>query len=422
MKNKYDKGRILIKIPQIFYGWKIVGTLLLCYSTAAGQFAFAALSFFIIPLGLEFGWSRGDILFSTALLTLSQAFVTPVVGRIIDRFGSKEILLPSILLFGLLLAAIPLFVSEIWHIYLIYIMIGSLACGSTAIPYLRIIGSWFDKKRGLAFGIVMSGGGLGYAYMPPLLQYMIDNHGWRSGYYVLAAIVIFIAFPLIAIVVRNNPSQMNLLPDGKALKNNEKISTKEQEPQIAISDLLRDKLIWHLYAIFVLLTFCLYGLMANLAPMLIDRGMEATSAALVISTLGITVIGSRVGIGYLFDKFFAPKVALVCVILSAIGFALLAGGAVGMGVFIVAIFVGISIGAEFDLLAYLTTKYYGLGSFGMIYGILFTGFLVGVSAGPLVFGTVFDHFGSYFIILTVSSILLFIIAGLMALLPKYKII
>tara|TARA_R110002096_G_scaffold309403_4_gene503977 strand:+ start:3165 stop:4280 length:1116 start_codon:yes stop_codon:yes gene_type:complete len=369
---------------------------------------------------LEFGWSRGDILFSTALLTMSQALVTPIVGRIIDRFGSKEVLMPSILLFGLLLAAIPLFISEIWHIYIIYLMMGSLACGSTAIPYLRIVGSWFNKNRGLAFGIAMSGGGLGFAYMPPLLQYMIDNHGWRSGFYVLAAIIIFIAFPLIAIVVRNTPSQMGLLPDGEVQKADDKIIPQEKAPKITLSELLQEKLIWHLYAIFVLLTFCLYGLMANFAPLLIDRGMETGSAALVVSTLGITVICSRVGIGYLLDKFFAPKVAMVCVIFSAIGIALLAAGAIGMAAFVAALFIGVSIGAEFDLLAYLTSRYFGMKSFGLIYGILFTGFLLGVSAGPFVFGAVFDHFGSYFIILTISSLLLIVIAGLMALLPKYK--
>ncbi|MDG1438140.1 MAG: hypothetical protein P8P98_04125, partial [Emcibacteraceae bacterium] len=82
--------------------------------------------------------------------------------------------------------------------------------------------------------------------------------------------------------------------------------------------------------------------------------------------------------------------------------------------------IGLSIGTEFDLLAYLTTRYFGLSSFGMVYGLMFSAFLVGTATGPLTYGASFDYFGSYINILSFCSVVLVITAGLFLLLPKYK--
>ena len=409
---------------RIFYGWKIVGTSMLCYSAAPGQFAVAILGVFVIPLQLEFGWSRADIFLSTAFLTLTQAIFTPMLGSLVDKYGSKKVMMPSLFVFGLLLGGIPLFVGDVVHLYLFYAVIGGLSGGAAAVPYLRLVAAWFIKKRGLAFGIVMSGGGLGYAYSPPLVQYMIDNYGWRSGYYVLAAIIIFLVLPLIQLFIHNKPQDLNLLPDGDDIDDGDSVDEVVAEDdgveKITLGVLLRMPLFYQLFATFMLLTFCLYGLMSNLVPMLNDRGMDTVTAALAASTVGITIIVSRIVIGFLLDKYFAPRVGMVCFMLSAIGTAFLAFGAVGPSAFVAAIFFGLSVGAELDLLAYLITRYFSLSSFGMVYGILFAAFLGGVSLGPVVFGRLFDYYGSYINILGICSCILVVTSVSMLFLPKYK--
>jgi len=308
-------------LNKIFYGWKIVGTSILCYSAAPGQFAIGILGVFVIPLQLEFGWSRADIFLSTAFLTLTQAIFTPMLGSLVDKYGSKKIMMPSLFIFGLLLGGIPLFVGDIAHLYLFYAIIGGLSGGAAAVPYLRLAGAWFIKKRGLAFGLVMSGGGLGYAYSPPLVQYMVDNYGWRSGYYVLAAILIFIVLPLIQIFIHDKPQDLNLLPDGDSDVEDveEAIEEGNDADKITLGTLLKMPLFYQLFATFMLLTFCLYGLMSNLVPMLNDRGMDTSTAALAASTVGITIIVSRIVIGFLLDKYFAPRVGMFCFMLSAMG-------------------------------------------------------------------------------------------------------
>ena len=407
-------------IHKIFYGWKIVGTSIVCYSAAPGQFAVGILGLFVIPLQLEFGWSRADIFLSTTFITLTQAIFTPLLGSLIDKYGSKKVMMPSIFLFGLLLGGIPLFVGDLADLYLFYGIIGVLSGGAAAVPYLRLAGAWFVKRRGLAFGLIMSGGGLGYAYSPPLVQYMIDNYGWRSGYYALAAIVIFLVLPLIQLFIHDHPRDLKLLADGDTVDVDESVVAADEEKKIKLGELLRMPLFYQLFATFILLTFCLYGLMSNLVPMLLDRGMDTTGAALAASTVGITIIVSRIVIGFLLDKFFAPRVGMVCFLLSAMGTAFLAFGAVGPTAFIAAIFFGFSVGAELDLLAYLITRYFGISSFGMVYGILFAAFLGGVSIGPVVFGRLFDFYGSYVNILSICSCILVTTAVSMLFLPKYK--
>ncbi|MDG1995731.1 MAG: MFS transporter [Emcibacteraceae bacterium] len=407
-------------LHKIFYGWKIVGTSFLCYSAAPGQFATGILGVFVIPLQLEFGWSRAEIFLSITFLNLTQAIFTPYVGSLVDKHGSKKIMIPSILLFGISLGAIPLFVSDVAHLYLFYALIGILSGGAAAVPYLRVAGAWFVKRRGLAFGLIMSGGGLGYAYSPPLVQYMIDNYGWHSGFYVLAAILLFLVLPLIKFIVHDKPQDLNLLPDGDTAEVDAAVDSSIDEDKISLSELLRTPLFYHMFATFSLLTFCLYGLLSNLVPMLNDRGMDGTTAALAATTVGITVIVSRIVIGILMDKYFAPRVAMVCFMLSAAGTAFLAFGAVGPTAFLAAIFFGFSVGAELDLLAYLITRYFGVSSFGMVYGILFAGFLGGVSVGPVVFGMLFDHYGSYVNILGICSCILVATSLSMMFFPKYK--
>jgi MFS family permease len=407
-------------LHKIFYGWKIVGTSIVCYSAAPGQFAVGILGLFVIPLQLEFGWSRADIFLSTTFITLTQAIFTPLLGSLIDKYGSKKVMMPSIFFFGLLLGGIPLFVGDLTDLYLFYGVIGVLSGGAAAVPYLRLAGAWFIKRRGLAFGLIMSGGGLGYAYSPPLVQYMIDNYGWRSGYYALAAIVIFLVLPLIQLFIHDHPRDLNLLADGDTVDVDEPVVAADEEEKMKLSELLRMPLFYQLFATFMLLTFCLYGLMSNLVPMLLDRGMDTTGAALAASTVGITIIVSRIVIGFLLDKFFAPRVGMVCFLLSAMGTAFLAFGAVGPTAFIAAIFFGFSVGAELDLLAYLITRYFGISSFGMVYGILFAAFLGGVSLGPVVFGRLFDSYGSYVNILSICSGILVITSISMLFLPKYR--
>ena len=405
------------KSPAIYYGWWIVATAAVGMSTGPGQFAFGSLGLFMIPLGEEFGWNRTEISLALTFFTLALALSIPYIGKLVDQFGSRKILLPSLVVFAVLLALIPVLANQLWILFLLFVLIGSLAAGANALPYLRSISAWFDRRRGLAIGIAMGGSGMGFVYVPPMVQYMIDSYGWRSGYFMLAAVAFIFAVPLVYFVLREAPSQAEIEGNDEL---DQGVVEEKSGSRIPLLLLLKRPLLWQLFVIFCLLSFSLYGVLAHLVPMLSDRGMSSGYAALVMSTLGSSIVVARVIIGFIIDRYFAPFVAAICFLVAVAGVSLLATGAVGSLAFLAAVLIGFSMGAEIDMLAFLTGRYFGVENFGQVYGILFTSFLIGTSVGPVAFGLAFESTGSYILMLVVSIVLMLISTVITVLLPRYS--
>jgi len=393
-------------------GWRVVAASAIGLSTGPGQFVFGSLGLFILPFAAEFGWDRAEIGFALTWFTLALAAATPVIGIAIDAQGVRRVLLPSIGIVASGLAALPLAMHELWHIYLIFALLGALGAGANSLPYLRAIATWFDRRRGLAIGLAMCGGGLGYAYVPPFVQYLIDGYGWRAGYLGLAALTLVVALPLAFAFVHENPAAIVDQGVPGATGDSRQGST-------VIRGIVSTRSFWNLLLVFSASAFSLYGLLPHLVPMLVDRGYEPAEAALAFSTLGVTIVVARVVVGYFLDRLFAPRVAALCFLLSAAGFALLAFGDGAPSMFAAACLLGLSIGAEIDLLAFLSSRYFGLRRFGTAYGILFAAFMVGASLGPLSYGLAYERSGSYLGILN-GAVGLLVIAGLLAwFLPRY---
>ena len=402
---------------RIFYGWWVVAGSIVGLSTGPGQFAFGSLGLFIIPLGDEFGWNRAQISLALTFFTVALAISLPLVGSLVDRLGSRRVLLPSMLVVGLCLALLGLVLSQLWHLLLIFALIGSLGAGANSLPYMLTISAWFDRRRGLAIGIAMAGSGLGYAYVPPLVQYMIGGFGWRSGFLVLAGITVLIAIPLVSWLFRDTPEQLGLRADGD--DEGSAAETPGSSVGVSYQEALRTPAFWLLFLVFCALSFSLYGLLPHIVPMLSDRGIDATRAALAASSVGVTIMVARVVVGYLIDRFFAPRVAMTFFLLSAVGLGLLATGTAGPAVLLATVLVGLAIGAEIDLMAFLATRYFGLKHFGKIYGLLFASLLIGTSLGPVIYGFAYESHGSYVWILALCCALNVAASLLTGLLPRY---
>ena len=228
-------------------------------STGPAQFAFGSLSLFMIPLAAEFSWDRTQISLASTFFTATLLFALPIAGRLVDTHGSKRVLVPSMLAVALLLAAIPLTLSEPWHLWLIFALIGSLGAGANALPYMRTVSACFDRHRGLAIGITLAGAGLGYSYVPPLLHYTIESHGWRSAYLLLGGIIIFIALPLVMWLFQE--------PRGESAPDT---APSRHLRGVSRSTALRGRTFWILFVVFSLLSFSLYGLMVHSVPMLAE--------------------------------------------------------------------------------------------------------------------------------------------------------
>ena len=403
---------------KVFYGWWVLLACIVGLLVGPGQFAFGSLGLFILPLQSEFNWTRTQITFSTSVFTVSLIFCMPLVGRLVDKFGARKVLIPAMLVVGFSLGLIPVLVSELWHLYFLFFIIGSLGAAANSLPFMLAISAWFDRHRGLAIGLAMTGSGLGYAAVPPLVQHVNQQFGWHFGYYTLAGIILLLAVPFIWLIFKNRPEDMGLKTDGRleVEKSGAEIST---DSGFTRKQALKDRNFRLLVLIFSVLAFSLFGILLNMVPMLSDRGMSATDAAFTASLVGMTIMCVRVPIGWLMDRIFAPYVALGCFLFSAIGFGLFASGAIGISAYVAAVLIGFSIGAEVDLLGFLAGRYFGLRNFGEIYGFLFASMMLGVSLGPPVFAYCYDTLGNYTMILWLSCLSLLCLAVITLRLPPY---
>lgn len=375
-----------------FYrGWLIVVVCLLGISTGPAAFGLASLFLLGGPIGAEFGWSRTAISTAVSVMMLCTAFSLPLMGRLVDRFGVKPVLVPSVIIFGLCLMAGSL-IHEYWQFIAVYVAMGTIAVGTNSVPYMRVLTAWFDRRRGLAIGIAGSGTGLGFGYVPLVTEKLVSHYGWRGGYVGLGLIMLLFTLPMILFLLHEKPQSFGLHPDGA--------TTDEHAAQPAVSgdtlaEAMRRRDFWTLIAIFAGLAFVLYGLIPHMVPILQDRGMPVNQAAWLASAFGWSAFGGRLLIGFLVDRYDARRIAFTFFSLSAVGLVLLAVPVPTWALAVAAMLLGVSLGAEVDMLAYLTSRYFGLKNFAQIFGAMFSAVMVAMSLSPLAFGAVYDYTGSY---------------------------
>ncbi len=394
---------------KVFYGWYIVVATI--FGVALGYSVVAVMSFgtFIVPLQEAFGWSRGQISLGLTIIGYTAIVVFPMAGALMDRIGAKRVLIPSTFLFGLVMASLYFLQPSLWHFYAVCVVIPILGAGTAPMTYSRIIVAWFDRRRGLALGIGLAGIGIGTAYVPKFATAIMDAYSWREAYLGLGILIIVIALPVLALVMRNNPAEKGQFPDGD---DSDEDHTDEQGRGLLVGftakSALTHRSFWLIAGSFVIVGLATSTVLIHMIPLMIDRGMTRAEAAGTFAYLGIALIFGRLLAGYLMDKFFAPRVVMSFMLAPIIGLAWLAMGASGGQAAICAALIGVVIGAEFDAMAYLTSRYFGPRAFGQIYGYHYSAYKVGAATGPLLMGVAYDVIGRYDEVLWVmAGILLF---------------
>ncbi|HEX4197374.1 MAG TPA: MFS transporter [Caulobacteraceae bacterium] len=374
---------------------------------------------FMKPLSAAFGWGRGDIALSLSIGALSMAAFNPFVGRLIDHYGVKPVLVTSLLGYGTATAAVPFMVQAggLPGLYFGYILIAGIGAGSNVIAYVRLLSGWFsgslDGSRGLALGISSAGVPLGATITAPLGVLLIEHFGWRGGYWGLALLPICIGLPVALFAIRVAPGEHG----GARASLNE---GRGELPGMTVTEAMGTRAFWLMIGVVLLMSSCLQGISIHTAPLLSDFGLKPEGLALVLAINGVLGISGRVGAGYLFDRFFAPWVSVgIFGVAAAASFAL-----VGIPGLVVAVastmLVTVGSGAESDFVGYLVGRYFGLRCYGQIFGAIYGMFMVGIAIGPYLFGVAFDHFGSYKIPFTLAGLGLVLLCVLLVLLPRFE--
>jgi predicted MFS family arabinose efflux permease len=362
-------------------GWGVAMAAFVGVMTSFAPIVPYTFSLFLNPLHASLGWSRESLDAAFGLAAITVAFVSPMIGILLDRFPPKRIILPSILIFAFALASLSRLGSSIGRFYLTFFVLGLVANGTAQFAYTRTMLTWFQRHRGFALALILTGSGVGSILIPPLTQWTIGNYGWRNAYVLLGGIAI-VGFPLTALFVRNRP----------ALIIRENVTTPGG---VTVRSALSSAAFWILASITILSAFSENGLVTNLAAILAQHGIPAQSAALTLSFRGGAGIIARLFVGLLIDRLSPERIQTCVLALAAVGSLVLALADSSSVAFIGAVLLGIGLGSEADVGPYLLARYFGRKHFSVLYGLMWTAYAIGGGTGPVVVGHSFDRAGSY---------------------------
>lgn len=386
-------------------GWRVV--LAACFGVMAGFGSLFVYTFtvFVKPLGAAFGWNREAISLGFGIAAITVGLFSPLLGRLIDQFGPRRVILPCMIVFGCGVSSLALLRSSIWQFYLTCFVIGLVGNGAGHLAFARSISTWFERRLGTALAFVMVGAGLGAMILPVIAQTVLTRTGFRAAYVSLGILSLLLGLPLSWRYIRDRGPVQKSAPVASSG------ATWQQG--------VRSFTFWIIVVVLFVSSISMNGAITHLSALLTDRGITPGEAALCASILGGSSVLGRIGTGWLLDRFFGARVALAVNAVTAVGIFLLAR-AYGFptGAFAAAL-IGIGAGGEAAITPYLLTRYFGLRGFSTLYGFTWTFYAAAGAVGPVILGRAFDSTGSYVSLLSILALALLVAAALNLLLPRY---
>jgi MFS family permease len=351
---------------------------------------------FIGPLQHEFAWSRAQISVGITVASFISALLCIPIGMLVDRVGPRRVGLVGVLVMSAAFALLgtttgtPANWVGLWSA----IALGTLWVQATV--WTSAVASRFEASRGLAFAITLSGGSLSATVFPVLATWLIGVHGWRTAFAAMGGIWAGLVFPILFMFFRGSRDTARQEPAAR--------TSSAALAGLTFSEGLRSPTLYKLLLASALFSFTTIGAVVHFVPILTDRGAAPLAAAGVASLVGIFSIVGRLGTGVLLDRFPGHLVGAAAFLLPIVAAVLLlTDGANPVSQSIAAAVLGLTVGSEVDVIAYLAARHFGLKSFGALYGALVMALSLGTAFGPLAAGAVFDHHTSYdpFLMLTI---------------------
>ena len=379
-----------------FYGWWICigGAFVMAMSSGINFHGFGN---FIIPLSREFGWSRTTVSAVFSLARLEAGFIGPAEGWAVDRMGPRKLMLVGIPLMGVGFVLLSQ-VSGLFTFMLVYIL--GITLGNSLgmhVPASAAVANWFNRKRGLAFGIMWSGVGLG-GLLVPVLGWAIDAYGWRDASIFVGVMVILVGFP-IAALMRHRPEQYGFLPDGeKVLKQSPKEGTvvfDREDADFTAREALQTSSFWYLSLSIMARSLVTGGVGLHLVPYFIGLGASPVEAATYAGSVGVISIPGRFGLSYLGDYFNRRYMMAISLLFMTVSIVLLATADSLSSSIPGLIAYSISQGGISVIPQAIIADYFGRKAFATISGFRSSIQMIGIIIGPVVSGFVYDETGSY---------------------------
>jgi len=403
---------------RVFYGWWIVALGSLINAVGVG-IIYHSFTVFFLPLKRDLGVSSAAISLLYGAARLEGGIEGPVVGHLIDRFGSRRLIIIGASLAGIGLILLST-VHSFFAFFLIYVLV--VALGSNAgffHPVSTAVNKWFIRRRGIGFSIISASGSVGGMIMAPLLSYIILDFGWRNGAIFAGLIILIVALPS-ALPMKRSPEAMGLYPDGQPPPKNpiQELNPAPQEVfevNFTVREALRTLPFWLLTAGISLRLLVTVALNTHFVPILVWKGMSEAASAYLVSVSALGSIIASLAFGWLGDRWNKALLSSLCIVPTIIAMLGLVFSQETNVLYLFPIGFAITMGTA-PLNWALIGDFFGRGSYATIRGIMGIGYGTATFLSPIYAGWIFDRTESYTLVLITFAIILLIASTFFAIL------
>jgi MFS transporter, OFA family, oxalate/formate antiporter len=390
--------RLLSARLPFYYGW-IVLACLCCAGFARQGPAVGTLSIFVEPLTREFGWSRTALSGAVSLGGILAALSSPLIGPALDRHGARLALCLAVLITGISMMLLSL-TQSLLMFYLLFCIARMNWAGAFDLGIYSGVNSWFVARRAFATSIATLAQMMGLVAMPLIARLAMRQHGWRGGWLAIGITTLLIGLVPVWLLMVRRPEDLGLVPDGRAddtlpYGTVPAAAADRAEPAFSRREAIGTAAFWLLLLYTILVYPVQAGVSLHQAAHLIERGIEPTIAATIVSTfslmsalasLACAVLPRALPIRYplALTGGFLTVGTLAMILISSPGQGYFAGGLFGLG-----------IGGVLTLLPIAWADYFGRKNFAAIRGFALSAQVVAQACGPLISGALHDWTGSY---------------------------
>jgi MFS transporter, OFA family, oxalate/formate antiporter len=413
--------RLLSARLPFYYGW-IVLACLCCAGFARQGPAVATLSIFVEPLTREFGWSRTALSGAVSLGGILAALSSPLIGPALDRHGARLALCLAVLVTGISMMLLSL-TQSLLMFYLLFCIARMNWAGAFDLGIYSGVNSWFVARRAFATSIATVAQMAGLVAMPLIAQLAMRQHGWRGSWLAIGITTLLIGLLPVWVLMVRRPEDLGLVPDRQAAASlSDAAAPATTEASFSRREAVGTAAFWLLLLYTILVYPVQAGVSLHQAAHLIERGVEPTIAATIVSTFSLMSAVASLACGVLPRALpIRYPLALTGGFLAAGTLAMLGISSTGQGYFAGGLF-GLGIGGVLTLLPIAWADYFGRANFAAIRGLALSAQVLAQASGPLISGALHDWTGSYDRSLQFFTLLscLSIAAALTARRPRFR--
>ncbi len=362
-------------------------------AVGVSQYAFGL---FIAPIEETFGWTRTEISASLSFAAVG-GLSAPLLGRAMDRFGARPILVISLVVFGLSFCLRPL-MTELWHWYALSFMQFVTFSGLTVLPAGRLVAAWFPRTRGRMTGVAATGNNVGGLVMPVCIAALLAAMSWSEAYLVLGVVSFVIAGATLLVVREAPPVAGARMPRPHGAGEGGGKGAAPLAPALPDRDLremVRTRAFYAVLVAITLGTFTYSAILPHVLVHLVNKGMANASALSALGALAIAGVCGKLLFGWMSERYGARRMMMSNLIGQAAFTALLAGAGHTGVLAVAAPLFGLFMGGFGVLYILVVQESFGLRHYGSVMGLMNLGTVVSFGLGPLLAGASFDLSGSY---------------------------